>query len=108
VKEIPHFQKTYERLKDKNLIVLGIAVPQGDTGTKPDVLSFMEDKGMTYPNVMHDNVPMEALQNSYGAIRGLPTTYVLDGQGELVQSFVGYTSEEKLKNAVEPLVEAQE
>ncbi len=108
VEEIPHFQKTYERLKDKNLTVLGIAVPQGGRGTKPDVLSFMKDKGMTYPVVMHENVPMDALQNAYGNIRGLPTTFVLDGQGKLAQSFVGYTGEEKLKNAVEPLVQGQE
>lgn len=105
VEEIPHFQETYEKLNGDGFTILGIAIPQGGRGTLEDVKSFMKKHEMTYPVVMHESIPMDQFQNAFGRISGLPTTLVLDQSGELQNSFIGYTSKEKLKNAVEPLMD---
>ncbi len=109
VEEIPHFQETYEDLSGKKFTILGIAIPQprGSRGTLDDVKSFMKKHEMTYPVVMHDSIPMDKFQEEYGRISGLPTTLVLDQSGQLKNSFIGYTSKEKLRNAVDPLIEQQ-
>ena len=45
-KEGPAFQALFEKFKDKNFVVVGIAVDNADK-----VRAFVKDKGMAFPNV---------------------------------------------------------
>ena len=104
VEEMPHFQKTYEELNGKGFTILGIAIPQGGRGTLDDVKPFLKKHNITYPIVMHESIPMDRFQLSFGRISGLPTTLVLNQSGKLQDTFIGYTSKEKLKKAIDPLM----
>lgn len=104
IKEIPHFQKAYEQYKDNGFTIVGIAIPRGSTGGKKDVQSFMEKKGMTYPVLMQENAPNDAIQKRFGQIKAVPTSILLDRNGNHVDTFVGFTEKETLLNAVKPLL----
>ncbi|MDP8299450.1 MAG: redoxin domain-containing protein [Candidatus Tantalella remota] len=80
---IPEFQALYEQYKDKGLVVVGVALDQGGVQV---VKPFVKKNGVTYLVAIGDRGVVAA----YGGIRGIPTTFVIDRQGKIVQKYVGY------------------
>lgn len=82
-KEIPHFIELYDEYKDKGLEIVGVA---GGRYGKEAVEKFVVDHGVNYLNAMLD----QQFMDSYGPIQGIPTTFVLDKEGNVKQKYVGY------------------
>ncbi len=82
--EIPHFIELQNEWKDKGVTVVGMSV---DSTGAADVAKFAKDHGMNYPIVMAD----EATPTAYGADQGIPTTVVIDKNGNIVASHLGLT-----------------
>ena len=83
--EIPmlvHLQNLY---KDK-LEVVGVSV---DEATPAEVKGFVRQMGMNYPVVMAD----ERLVEEYGGVPALPTAFVINPDGKVVQKHVGLLPE---------------
>ncbi|MFH1877689.1 MAG: redoxin domain-containing protein [Candidatus Omnitrophota bacterium] len=95
--EIPHFQSLYEEYKDKGLVVVGVAL---DRSGLDAVKSFVRENRVTYPVVMGN----DDLADAYGGIRGIPTTFVLDREGRIVEKYVGYRDREVFEDAIKPLL----
>jgi cytochrome c biogenesis protein CcmG/thiol:disulfide interchange protein DsbE len=95
--EIPHFQSLYEEYSDRGLIVIGISLDQGGVNV---VKPFVKSKGMTYPVVMGGR----QVANDYGGIRGIPTTFVVDRKGDIVEKAVGYRDKAFFEKAVKELL----
>lgn len=70
-----------ERYRD-HLVILGLSV---DEGSPSDVKTFVRELGVNYPVAIVD----ETIQQAFGGIIGLPTTYVVDPRGQIVQRHVG-------------------
>lgn len=83
VKEIPHFIELYREYKDQGLAVVGISVDRGTTST---VKSFVGRHQVNYPILMADM----KVQQAYGGIRSIPTTFVIDKAGKIRQKYIGY------------------
>lgn len=84
--ETPDFIQIYEKYKDKNnFVIIGIAVDQNQS----DALKFVKDFGVTYPVYQADS----SLLN-YFAINPIPTSFVFDKDGNLLDSMVGYISKD--------------
>jgi cytochrome c biogenesis protein CcmG/thiol:disulfide interchange protein DsbE len=81
------------------LVVVGISLDEGGVGK---VKSFMEKNGVNYPVVMGDTKVTKA----YGNIQSIPTTFVIDRTGKIVEKHVGLTSKEDFEKAVKPLLKA--
>jgi len=80
--EIPSFvqlQKVYK----SELQILGVSL---DTDTKNDLAPFMEKYKMNYPVLFANN----EIVNNYGGIEAIPTTFVIDQNGNIINSFIGY------------------
>ena len=86
VAELPHLQELSETLPDDDFLMLGIVLESGDADK---VAPFLEDKGLTYPNVMGSN---EA-RDSFGPFLGYPTKYLIDRDGKLVKRYLGAVGE---------------
>lgn len=84
--EIPHFIALQEKYDRQGLIVIGVSVDQ--TGLR-SVADFALRNQMTYPIVMGD----QATAESYGGVEVIPTTFVIDRQGNIVGRHVGFTDE---------------
>ncbi len=81
--EIPDFIKLYSKYKDSGFQMLGVSVDQGGLG---DVIPFMKSYGINYPILMANS----RVVSSYGGIRGIPTTFVIDKEGKIRASYEGY------------------
>ena len=94
--EIPDFvelQKEYEF----NLQILGVSL---DTDTKNDVIPFMKKHKMNYPVVFGTM----GVVRDYGDIQSIPTTFIIDQNGNVVNSFVGYHEKAVFKAEIEKLL----
>ena len=91
VKEMPTLQHAYELLKDEGLEVVAVSVdaavgsldPVGNPGG--DVQAFVKEYGLTF-TVLRD--PQRKIDSTF-ALVGIPSTFVIDKRGNIVQKVVG-------------------
>ena len=79
--EIPGFVEIYNKYNSSGLVIIGVAL---DTPEK--VRAFVKSNKITYPVVIGNN----DLANLYGGIQGMPTTFVIDKNGKVLTTHVGY------------------
>jgi peroxiredoxin len=84
--EIPSFVKLYNKYHKQGLVIIGAAVDD-----RARVEQFVEDYGVTYPVVIADQASIDG----FGGIRGLPTTFVIDKNGNIINNYTGFTPEEE-------------
>ncbi|MDD3088551.1 MAG: TlpA disulfide reductase family protein [Candidatus Omnitrophica bacterium] len=95
--EVPDFQDLHERYAGQGLVIVGISMDQGGAA---DVKPFVKANGVTYTVVMgNQNVAAR-----YGGIRGIPTTFLIDREGNISQKMVGYRPKETIEAAVRELL----
>ncbi len=96
--EIPDFVKTYEKYKNKGLVIISVAV----NSKINDVKEFVKQYKITYPVAMSDN----NIEQVYGGINAIPTTFIIDKQGNLVPGGkkIGMFMKGELEKVVAPLL----
>jgi thiol-disulfide isomerase/thioredoxin len=82
--EIPDLIKLQERYRDQ-LLVVGISTDEGDPSL---VQAFADEMEMNYPVVM----ATDELNRQFPGVFALPTSFVVDPQGRIVQTHVGLIS----------------
>lgn len=80
--EIPEFVKMQDRYRD-HLVIVGLSV---DEGSPDGVREFTRTLGVNYPVAIVD----EQVQQAFGGIVGLPTTFVVNPRGQIVQRHMGF------------------
>ncbi|MGE3795901.1 MAG: TlpA family protein disulfide reductase [Dehalococcoidia bacterium] len=98
VTEVPDLVRLQAKY-DGRLVVLGIS---DDHGQVDIVKTFAAAKHVNYPLVMNTR----ALAASFPGLIGLPTTYVVDQQGRIVQKHVGQLNMAKTEAEVQALLGA--
>jgi len=81
VKAMPGLQKLHEKYADKGVAVIGM-----NTSESGDPVAFMKKKNFTYQLLLN----ADPVSNAY-RVRGIPAFYVLDGEGTIVFSAVGFS-----------------
>jgi cytochrome c biogenesis protein CcmG/thiol:disulfide interchange protein DsbE len=92
--EIPGFIKMYDKYKDQGLEIIGIST---DRDGKDVVKKFIQKNGVNYPIVMYEMDVIEA----YGGITGIPTTFIVNQKGEIVNKFVGFPGDEAFEKEIQ-------
>ncbi|NIO22131.1 MAG: redoxin domain-containing protein [Candidatus Aenigmarchaeota archaeon] len=91
--EMPLFEKTWKKYKDKDVVFVGIDVMDDRNNAQV----FLKDQGVTYTN-LYD--PTGEISNKYGVI-ALPATFFLDKEGKIVVKnygpFIGGDGRKKFK-----------
>lgn len=80
--EIPELISLHNAHRDKDLLVIGIAM---DSGSRSKVADFVATHHMSYPVVMGDR----KVTAQIGEVDALPVSYLYNPQGELVSSQAG-------------------
>ncbi|MBN1806555.1 MAG: TlpA family protein disulfide reductase [Sedimentisphaerales bacterium] len=83
IKEIPDFVELYEQYKDKGFAMIGISLDQAGVDV---VKEFAQRFKINYPIVMNDG----RVNETYGGITSIPTTFVIDSMGNIRKRYVGY------------------
>ncbi len=83
-KGIPDFNVLYSEYRGKGLEILGLAM---DEGGKTAVREGMQEHAImiAYPIL----IATEEVERSYGGIEAIPTTFILDREGNIVAKYVG-------------------
>lgn len=79
--DIVALQKQYEG----DVVFIGVAMERGGGDVISSLSSFTKEQKMTYQIV----VGSDELANAFGGLSGVPTTFVIDKTGKLVDSRVG-------------------
>jgi len=94
VAELPALNSVAKRFKDK-VVVLGMEA--GETPAS-ELKQFAEQRNLAYPIVPTQDSTMFAL----GLIYGVPTTYIINPQGRIVDTHMGAISAAQLQNYIRP------
>ena len=98
--EMPGFQVMQDKITaqgDKaDTVFLTVNLADGYQETRETAQAFLDEKGYTFPVVFDKG----DVATQY-MITGIPSTFVLDKNGIIVQTFLGATDETKLEKAIE-------
>lgn len=101
-KEIPDLVDLYADLEEEGLVILGISVDQdGRAAVEP----FAKKHEINYPIILD---PDQTLEPHFEGLYGLPTTYVIDPNGRIVQRVTGIFPTEKMKPDIKAMLDADE
>jgi len=91
--ELPELEVFYSTHKDQ-AVVLGVNLEDIDTGK---LRQFVEEQFLSYP-ILRGN---RAATNALGPVPGLPTSYLISPQGEVVSRQVGPVTAEGISRYIE-------
>jgi peroxiredoxin len=92
--EIPGFVELQTQYKGKGLVVVGMSVDD----TLEQLTPFVAQYKMNYPVLLaKDN---EAIQEAFGPLWGLPTTFVISRDGKMCRKHMGLTSKAQFEKEI--------
>ncbi len=94
IEEIPELNRFYEHNKDKNIVIFGVNYDQ----LPPVYLQqSMRQIGIEFPVLLED--PRVAWQ--LGDVSVLPTTFIVNPQGDVMRKIIGPNTEQSLLKVVQ-------
>ncbi|KGR75027.1 TlpA disulfide reductase family protein [Ureibacillus manganicus] len=93
--EMPAMQKFYEQNKENGIEIVAVNLTNIDNGVQA-VESFVQDYGLTFPILLDKD---GVVGNMYGILT-LPTRYILDPEGGVIQKIVGPMNEQMMNEIV--------
>lgn len=99
--EIPQYARFWKKNRVRGVEVVGVLI---QSGTPEDMQDFVREAQIPYRQLVGTNELAEA----YG-MEGLPTTFVIDGDGRIREKIVGshHTKFDKLQELVDELLSRQ-
>ena len=99
--EIPDLIDVYSRYKDKGLEVIGVDV---DAVSPAAMKPFVKDYKINYPVLTGNPASINKVANSYGGFRYIPTTFIIDRDGRIVEKISGARDKAYFEAAVRKLL----
>lgn len=92
---MPAMQKFYEQNKENGIEIVAVNLTNIDNGVQA-VESFVQDYGLTFPILLDKD---GVVGNTYGILT-LPTSYILDPKGGVIQKIIGPMNEQMMTEIV--------
>lgn len=102
ISEIPHYIEFWNQNRDRGVEVVGVVVESGDP---QEILSFVREYHIPYRQLVGN----DAIEEAYGVNQGLPTTFIIDGQGQIRSRMLGsdLTKFRRMQQTVDSLLAAE-
>ena len=97
--ELPDLVQISKDFADKNVKLLGISTDRGADAASA-VASFVQEHGIPYQNLISN----EQLEEAFGNIPAIPTSFLIDSNGKIVQTYVGGRTKEFFSDAITALL----
>ena len=98
IKEMPHLAEFYETHKSNGFQLIAVAMSYDPPN---EVLELAEQLMLPFPVAL--DIKGEA-GSAFGSIKGTPTSFLIDSDGELVERFIGAVDLKALGTQVEQLM----
>ncbi len=95
--EIPDLISLQKQYAAQGLVVLGISM---DEGGPARVAAFAKKYAINYPVVMGT----DEVSDAYGGIQVLPTTFIIDRKGKVVDGLLGATDRAGFEAKIKPVL----
>lgn len=95
--EIPHFIGLYSQYKGQGLEIIGIAL---DTKGAKVVPLFVEQNSINYAVLLGN----QDVADLYGGIAAIPTTFIVDREGNISKKYIGYNDKEVFERDIKELL----
>jgi peroxiredoxin len=96
--EIPEFVEAYSEYRDRGFVILGVL--SEDDPTQDELRAFTSEFKMNYPVFrVHEGV-----ENAFGPLFALPTTFLVDRHGTICMKHMGPVSKEMLEREIRGLL----
>ncbi|MEM1165643.1 MAG: TlpA disulfide reductase family protein [Planctomycetota bacterium] len=102
VRAMPQIQEIHEDYADRGVRVLGM---NQDRGNRALVERFVDARDITFTQVMDTD---GAINNEFG-VTGIPTTFILDADGNIVHKHVGFgaSMKDELTGVIDQLLDGE-
>ena len=97
--EIPDLSRLYDAYQDSGLIVLGISLDDAKTEL---VKKFAVNYKITYPVLHGPFKDLLKITQIYGGVNAIPTTFIIDREGNIVKKYLGPRSEKIFSEDIKP------
>ena len=96
--EMPSMEALYKQNREKGLEIIAINCGEG----RQEVQAFMKENGLSFPALLDED---GKVSSSYG-IQAIPTSYIIDRNGNIVSRLVGSINwnTAKIQTAIEALL----
>ena len=95
--EIPDFIELVNTTDSERFAIMGISVEKGDEGA---VRKFAAVKKINYPVLVDDGFVSKA----YGPISSIPTTFIIDRNGNVAEKIIGSRTKVEFQDKIRPLL----
>ena len=95
--EIPSLIRLQDLFRDRGFVVLGLSVDQDG---REVVARFIAKMKTNYPVALATS----DVGRAFGFVLGIPTSFLVNRNGDMVKTYTGYVSEAQLRKDVEPLL----
>lgn len=95
--EIQHFVELYNQYKDQGLEIIGVSMDQSPQRIIP---RFIEKNNINYTILFGE----DKVYDLYGGISAIPTTFIVDKNGNLVRKYIGYKEKEVFEQDIKELL----
>jgi peroxiredoxin len=82
IKEIPEYAEFWRKNQPRGIEVVGVVM---DSGSPDDILDFVREYKIPYRQLLGD----DEIAQAFGVNQGYPTTFVIDGQGQIRTKMLG-------------------
>lgn len=95
--EIPHFVSLKNKYAKKGFIMIGIGL---DADEKGNMKNFIKKYKINYPILVANDL----VKKSYGGIRAIPTTFVINKKGQIYKEYVGYRDKNIFESDIQSII----
>ena len=100
IQEIPTLIALQDSFKSKGFSVVTFSLDEGDL---TPLKNLIDKYGINYPVLIADNV----VTRSFGGVSGIPVTYLVNGQGQIVKKYLGYVEHDVLEEEIKNMLAAE-
>lgn len=97
MQEVPTLIELHQQFSKDNFSVIGLSVDQGGADV---VAKLVEKRSINYPVLMAD----EATANNFGGVAGIPTSFLVNKEGNVVKKYPGYVPHAVLENDIKKIM----
>ena len=100
IQEIPSLVALQDSFKSKGFSVLAFSVDEGDLAP---LYNLIDKFGINYPVLLAE----PEIARSFGGVTGIPATFLVNGQGQILKKYMGYVSHDFLEEDIKSMLAAK-